>query len=56
MAWFRAFRGEFGYSHYGDNRTSVTADMQFVAIIYACVLISLAAIIAATGIRGREVS
>lgn len=54
MAWFRAFRGDFGYSHYGDYRTSVTWDVPFAAIIYTCILISLAAIIAAAGIRGKE--
>lgn len=55
MTWFRAFRGDFGYSNYGDYRTSVTWDIPFAAIIYTCVLISLAAIIAAAGIRGKEV-
>lgn len=54
MTWFRAFRGDFGYSNYGDNRTSVTWDIPFAAIIYTCILISLAAIIAAAGIRGKE--
>ncbi|XP_045207281.2 dual oxidase maturation factor 1-like isoform X2 [Mercenaria mercenaria] len=54
MTWFRAFRGDFGYSNYGDYRTSVTWDIPFAAIIYTCILISLAAIIAAAGIRGKE--
>ncbi|KAL4228918.1 hypothetical protein ACF0H5_011959 [Mactra antiquata] len=54
MTWFQAFRGEFGYAHYGEHRTSVTWDVPFAAIIYTCILISLAAIIAAAGIRGKE--
>ncbi|XP_052805250.1 dual oxidase maturation factor 1-like isoform X2 [Mya arenaria] len=54
MTWFRAFRGDFGYSYYGEYRTSVTADIPFAAITYTCILISIAAIIAAAGIRGRE--
>ncbi|KAH3701190.1 hypothetical protein DPMN_076173 [Dreissena polymorpha] len=56
MAWFTAFRGDFGNAYYGEYRTSVTADISFAAIAYTCVLISIAAIVAAAGIRGREVS
>ena len=56
MTWFRAFRGDFGNSYYGEFRTSVTTDIPFAAIIYTCILFSIAAIIAAAGIRGREVS
>ena len=55
MTWFRAFRDEFGYSNYGEYRTSVTQDTPLAAVIYACVLISIAALIAAAGIRGKEV-
>ncbi|XP_052252769.1 dual oxidase maturation factor 1-like isoform X7 [Dreissena polymorpha] len=54
MAWFTAFRGDFGNAYYGEYRTSVTADISFAAIAYTCVLISIAAIVAAAGIRGRE--
>ena len=55
MTWFRAFRDEFGYSNYGEYRTSVTQDIPYATVIYACVLISVAALIAAAGIRGKEV-
>ena len=56
MVWFQAFRGEFGYSNFGEYRTSAIVDIQFVAIIYTCVLISVATVIVAAGIRGKEVS
>lgn len=56
MTWFRAFRGDFGFSFYGEKRTPVTIDIQLVSAIYACVLVSVAAIIVAIGIRGKEVS
>ena len=56
MTWFRAFRDEFGYSNYGEYRTSVTSDIPLAVVIYACVLISIAALIATAGIRGKEVN
>lgn len=56
MTWFRAFRGDFGFSFYGEKRTPVTIDIQLVSAIYACVLVTVAAIIVAIGIRGKEVS
>lgn len=56
MTWFRAFRGDFGFSFYGEKRTPVTIDIQLVSAIYACVLVAVAAIIVAIGIRGKEVS
>lgn len=56
MTWFRAFRGDFGFSFYGEKRTPVTIDIELISAIYACVLVSVAAIIVAIGIRGREVS
>lgn len=56
MTWFRAFRGDFGFSFYGEKRTPVTIDIQLVSAVYACVLVSVAAIIVAIGIRGKEVS
>lgn len=54
MTWFRAFRGDFGFSFYGEKRTPVTIDIQLVSAVYACVLVSVAAIIVAIGIRGKE--
>ena len=56
MTWFSAFRGEYGYTYYGEKRTPVTVDVQLAAVVYACVLISIATLIAAAGIRGKEVS
>lgn len=55
MTWFEAFRGEFGYTFYGEKRTSVTVDISLAAVVYACILISIATIIAAAGIKGKEV-
>ncbi|XP_061176479.1 dual oxidase maturation factor 1-like [Saccostrea echinata] len=54
MTWFSAFRGDFGFSFYGQKRTPVTIDIQLVSAIYACVLVSVATIIVALGIRGKE--
>lgn len=54
MTWFEAFRGEFGYTYYGEKRTSVTVDISLAAVVYACILISIATIIAAAGIKGKE--
>ncbi|KAL5010354.1 hypothetical protein ScPMuIL_012659 [Solemya velum] len=54
MTWFTAFRGEFGYTYYSEFRTAVTWDIPYVAVIYSCVLISIAVLISAAGIRGKE--
>ncbi|OWF46057.1 dual oxidase maturation factor 1-like [Mizuhopecten yessoensis] len=54
MSWFQAFRGEYGFTNYGEKRTAVTMDVSLAAVIYACALISLATLIAAAGIRGKE--
>ncbi|XP_033724630.1 dual oxidase maturation factor 1-like [Pecten maximus] len=54
MSWFQAFRGEYGFTYYGEKRTAVTTDVSLAAVIYACALISLATLIAAAGIRGKE--
>lgn len=56
MTWFNAFRGDFGFSFYGEKRTPVTIDIQLACAIYACVLVSVATIIVAIGVRGKEVS
>jgi hypothetical protein len=55
MTWFDAFRGNFGFSFYGEKRTPVTIDIQLACAIYACVLVSIATIIVAIGVRGKEV-
>ncbi|CAG2200082.1 DUOXA1 [Mytilus edulis] len=50
---FDSFRGDFGYSYYGERRTSATIDIPLVVVVYTCVLISIATIVAAAGIRGK---
>ncbi|CAC5389658.1 DUOXA1 [Mytilus coruscus] len=50
---FDSLRGDFGYSYYGERRTSATIDIPLVVVVYTCVLISLATIVAAAGIRGK---
>lgn len=54
MTWFQAFRSDFGYSSYGEYRTSVTADIPLAAIVYTCILVSIATLVAAAGIRGKQ--
>ncbi|KAL3836737.1 hypothetical protein ACJMK2_022156 [Sinanodonta woodiana] len=54
MAWFKAFRNEFGYAQYGSQRMPVMLDIPLTVVIYICVLISIAFLIAAAGIRGKE--
>lgn len=53
---FDSLRGDFGYSYYGERRTSATIDIPLVVVVYTCVLISIATIVAAAGIRGKGVS
>ncbi|KAK3605943.1 hypothetical protein CHS0354_019613 [Potamilus streckersoni] len=54
MAWFNAFRNEFGFAHYGEQRVPVLLDVPLTVAIYVCLCISIAFLIAAAGIRGKE--
>lgn len=54
MSWFGAFRSEYGFTWYGDNRTPVRFDFPLVTVTYLCVLIGVATLISTLGIRGRE--
>ncbi|KAL3836738.1 hypothetical protein ACJMK2_022157 [Sinanodonta woodiana] len=54
MAWFSAFRNEFGYTHYREQRMPVIVDLPLTVAVYVCLCISIAFLIAAAGIRGKE--
>ncbi|XP_064594670.1 dual oxidase maturation factor 1-like isoform X2 [Liolophura sinensis] len=54
MSWFKAFRNDYAYTSYGENRSAVTIDISLAAVIYASILVSLATLIATIGIRGKE--
>ncbi|XP_076455957.1 dual oxidase maturation factor 1-like isoform X2 [Babylonia areolata] len=54
MAWFKAFRNEYGFTWYGDNRTPVTFDFPLVTVTYLCAVLGVATLISSLGIRGRE--
>ncbi|KAL3836578.1 hypothetical protein ACJMK2_022000 [Sinanodonta woodiana] len=54
MAWYKAFRNEFGYTHYGEQRMPVMLDIPLTLVIYYCVLISIAFLVYVVGIRGKE--
>ncbi|KAK3585029.1 hypothetical protein CHS0354_009876, partial [Potamilus streckersoni] len=54
MAWFKAFRNEFGYAYYGEQRIPVMLDITLTCVIYVCMCISVAFLIAAAGIQGKE--
>lgn len=53
---FDSFRGEFGFTYYGERRTSASIDIPLAVVVYICILISIATIVAAIGIRGKAVS
>ncbi|XP_055956810.1 dual oxidase maturation factor 1 isoform X2 [Patella vulgata] len=54
MGWFEAFRGEQGYTSYGDRRTAALIDLPLAAVTYFCTLIAIATVIASLGIRGKD--
>ncbi|KAK3605955.1 hypothetical protein CHS0354_019633 [Potamilus streckersoni] len=54
MALFKAFRNEFGYAHYDEQRIPVMMDVPLILVIYYCVLVSIAVLVYAGGIRGKE--
>ncbi|KAL3836862.1 hypothetical protein ACJMK2_022273 [Sinanodonta woodiana] len=54
MAWFKAFRNEFGYAYYSEQRLPVMLDVPLTVVIYVCLCISIAFLIAAAGIQGKE--
>lgn len=54
MGLFEAFRHTGGFARYSSNRSAVTVDKDFVCVIYVCVLVFLASILAAFGSRGKR--
>ncbi|CAG5120259.1 unnamed protein product, partial [Candidula unifasciata] len=54
MTWFQAFRNNYGFTSYPDNRSMVTIDKPVVTVTYLCALLGIATLIATLGIKGRE--